>query len=79
MYVTATSPRFSRGRSIPATLAMLASARSALSGLVPRILADDPRNALTLDDLAMLATHLDRRSHLHRFFLISTTDFTSLT
>jgi hypothetical protein len=58
---------------------MLASARSALSGFVPRILADDPRDALTLHDLAVLATHLDRRSYLHRFFLISTTDFTSIT
>src|SRR5262245_3728207 len=37
-----------------------------LSGLVPRILADDPRHALTLDDLAVLTTNLDRRSYLHR-------------
>src|SRR6266849_1597841 len=66
MYVTATSPRFSRGRSTPATRAIFASARSALSGLVSGILADDPRHALTLDDLAVFAAHLDRRSYLHR-------------
>src|SRR6266571_9377123 len=66
MYVTATSPRFSRGRSTPATRAIGPSARSALSRLVPRVLADDPRHAATLDDLAVLAAHLDRRSYFHR-------------
>src|SRR5262245_17477028 len=95
MYVTATSPRFSLGRSTPATLAMFALRPSVpcssggfaaailpgggigrgakppseglpLSGLVPRILADDPRHALTLDDLAVLTTNFDRRSYLHR-------------
>src|SRR5207245_6877217 len=93
MYVTATSPRFSRGRSTPATRAMCPLRSSferrlcrrnpslgrfgkgakppseglSLSGLVSRILADDPRHALTLDDLAVFAAHLDRRSYLHRF------------
>src|SRR6516165_3080566 len=93
MYVTATSPRFSLGRSTPATLAMCLlrlserrlcrrnpdpggrhrKGREApserllpLSSLVPRILADDPRHALTLDDLAVLTANLDRRSYLHR-------------
>src|SRR5881628_2468338 len=71
MYVTATSPRFSRGRSTPATRAIGPSARSALSRLVPRVLADDPRHALTLDDLAMLAAHLDRRPYFHRSFVLA--------
>jgi len=34
--------------------------------LVPRILADDPHDAAPLDDLAVLAAHLDRWSDLHR-------------
>src|SRR2546428_7276970 len=94
MYVTATSPRFSRGRSTPATRAMCSLRSSferrlcrrnpslgggfgrgakppseglSLSGLVSRILTDDPRHALTLDDLAVFAAHFDRRSYLHRF------------
>src|SRR3989454_2576391 len=33
--------------------------------LVPRILADDPHDPAPLDDLAVLAAHLDRRSHFH--------------
>src|SRR6267378_3339193 len=66
MYVTATSPRFSRGRSTPATRAIDASVPSALSRLVPRVLADDPRHAATLHDLAVLAANLDRRPHFHR-------------
>src|SRR5499426_171153 len=37
-----------------------------LSSFVARILADDPRHALTLDDLAVLTAHLDRWSYLHR-------------
>src|SRR5882724_4804182 len=71
MYVTATSPRFSRGRSTPATRAIVASARSALSRLVPRVLADDPRHAATLDDLAVFAAHLDRRSYFHRSLVLT--------
>src|SRR5215813_1020158 len=78
MYVIAISPRFSLGRSTPATLAirflrlplyMLASngdpSPLPLSLLVPRVLADHPRDALPLDDLAVLAAHLDRRSDFH--------------
>src|SRR5437016_2562330 len=34
--------------------------------LVPRILADDPHDPAPLDDLAVLAAHLDRRSDFHR-------------
>src|SRR5947199_749068 len=95
MYVTATSPRFSRGKSTPATLAIdflrslfrpsggLAAPIHpggrhrkggeaplrvlSLACLVARVLADDPRHALTLDDLAVLTAHLDRRPYLHRF------------
>src|SRR5438067_1151946 len=37
----------------------------ALPLLVPRVLAYDPHHALALDDLAVLAARLDRRSHLH--------------
>src|SRR2546426_5945494 len=66
MYVTATSPRFSRGRSTPATRAIGISVPSALSCLVPRVFADDPRHAATLHDLAMLAANLDRRPNFHR-------------
>src|SRR5438093_247846 len=33
--------------------------------LVPRVLADDPRDALSLDDLAVLTSRLDRRPNLH--------------
>src|SRR5712664_3018961 len=99
MYVTATSPRFSLGRSTPATRAMSSSpslpcssagfARAippggryrkggeaprrglSLSGLVPRVLADDARHAPPLDDLAVLAPHFDRRPHLHRLDVLS--------
>src|SRR6267142_2490490 len=93
MYVTATSPRFSLGKSTPATLAISRlrlferrlcrrnldlgggigrgakppSEQSSLACLVSRILADDPRHALTLDDFAVFTAHLDRRSYLHRF------------
>src|SRR5687768_4029672 len=69
MYVIATSPRLSRGRSIPATRAMAASVLS-LPLLVPRVLADDPRHALTLDDLAVLAARLHRWPHLHAALLL---------
>src|SRR6266542_1677779 len=122
MYVSATSPRFSRGRSTPATLAICpprSYARLRPSGsftippriplhwpserrlrrrrrnppggrywkggeaplrglplplLVTRVLADDPRHALALDDLAVLAPGLDRRFDLHVTPLSSSTD-----
>src|SRR5215470_2388441 len=92
MYVTAISPRFSLGRSTPATraISLLALVRARalpaqfcsggrhrrgprrpppnslpLSLLVPRVLADDPRDPLPLDDLAVLAAYLDRRPNFH--------------
>src|SRR2546427_287796 len=71
MYVPAPPPRFPGGRSTPATRAIRPSARSALSRLVPRVLADDPRHAATLDDLAVLAAHLDRRPYFHRSFVLA--------
>src|SRR5712692_8879570 len=98
MYVTATSPRFSLGRSTPATRAMSRLRlspferrlcrrnppgggfgggrrgplrRLSLSGLVPRVLADDARHAPPLDDLAVLAARLHRRPHLHRLDVLS--------
>src|SRR5712692_2394615 len=100
MYVTATSPRSSLGRSTPATRAMSRLRlrlspferrlcrrnppgggfgggrrgplrRLSLSGLVPRVLADDARHAPPLDDLAVLAPHLHRRPHLHRLDVLS--------
>jgi hypothetical protein len=37
----------------------------ALPLLVPWVLADDPRDALSLDDLAVLTSRLDRRPNLH--------------
>src|SRR5437016_11815558 len=37
-----------------------------LSRLVPGVVADDARQAPALDDLAVLAPRLDRRSDLHR-------------
>src|SRR5262245_45622189 len=86
MYVIAISPRFSLGRSTPATRAIRCPLRSficspqtvgpqphdvlrlalPLTLLVPRVLADHACDALPLDDLAVLAAHLDRRSDLHR-------------
>src|SRR2546425_174532 len=60
------APPSPRASPPPATRAIVPSARSALSRLVPRVLADDPRHAATLDDLAVLAAHLDRRSYFHR-------------
>src|ERR671918_2746326 len=84
MYVRATSPRFSLGKSTPATLAIVDSpvlfpgpaspaqlprgGASSLPLLVPRVLADDPRHALAANDLAVLAPHLHRRLHLHGAF-----------
>src|SRR5262245_3056761 len=91
MYVTATSPRFSRGRSTPATLAIVRLRSSferrlcrrnpswgrhrrgpsrppptlSLTLLVPRVFADDAGDALPLDDLAVLAPRLHRRSNFH--------------
>src|SRR5207302_6569478 len=38
--------------------------------LVPRILANDPHDAAPLDDLAVLAAHLDRRSDFHASLLL---------
>src|SRR3989338_11239587 len=65
MYVTATSPRFSRGKPPPATRAIPCLRFSALPRFVPRVLADDANHALALDDLAVLAAHLDRGSDFH--------------
>src|SRR5262245_38680904 len=102
MYVSAISPRFSRGKSTPATRAICLSAflvrapaspalscpgggfgggrrgpseekpppTLPLTLLVPRVLADDARHAAPLDDLAVLAAHLHRRSHLHPIVLV---------
>src|SRR5437016_5313510 len=64
MYCSATSPRFSLGRSIPATRAIW-SLPLALTLLVPRVLADDSDHAVSPHDLAMLTARLDARSHFH--------------
>src|SRR5262245_12481498 len=64
MYVRATSPRLSRGKSTPAMRAMSVP-RSALTLLVARVRADDPHDTLSADHLALLAPRLDRRSNLH--------------
>src|SRR5262245_9506753 len=69
MYVKATSPRLSRGRSTPATRAIPWSSPrgpSALALLVARVRADDPHDALAPDHLALLTSRPDRRPHLHR-------------
>src|SRR5690349_6515492 len=73
MYWSEISMRFSRGRSTPAIRAILGvllvpSERgdSALALLVARVGgADDPHDALALDDLALVANLLDRSADLH--------------
>src|SRR5262249_62181567 len=68
MYVKATSPRLSRGRSTPATRAIRLSPprlASALALLVAHVHADDSHDALASDDLALLASRPDRRPYLH--------------
>src|SRR5437899_425730 len=78
MYVIATSPRFSLGRSTPATLAIVAlrsferglcprAGVLSLPGLVPRVLADHACHPAAPDDLTVLASRFDRRPHLHCF------------
>src|ERR1043166_1791996 len=61
MYVSATSTRFSRGRSTPAIRAILALPLLVLG--VP--LADDPDDALPADHLAVLADRFDAGAHFH--------------
>jgi hypothetical protein len=63
MYWTATTPRFSRGRSTPAMRAI--SDSSALPLLVTGILADHPHGPVPAHDLAVLTPHLHRRLHFH--------------
>src|SRR5215468_6681739 len=68
MYVKATSPRLSRGRSTPATRAIRLSPprlASALALLVTHVHADDSHDTLAPDDLALLASRPDRRSYFH--------------
>src|SRR5262245_20290495 len=72
MYVSATSMRFSVGRSMPAMRAT-ESLLSALTLLVPRIAAADHTNhALATHHLAVLADLLHGRSNLHDRFSLFT-------
>src|SRR5262245_11563034 len=69
MYVKATSPRLSRGRSTPAKRAICLSSpcrASALALLVARVRADDAHDTLAPDHLALLTSRPDRRPYLHR-------------
>src|SRR5438093_452946 len=66
MYVSATSIRFSAGRSTPAIRATRFLLALLLALLVPRIAgADHADHALATHDLAVLADLLDRCTHLH--------------
>jgi hypothetical protein len=56
--------------STPAIRATLVFFSSALTLLVPRVVADDDYAAVTPDDLALLADPLDARSDLHASFLV---------
>src|SRR5947208_10013802 len=68
MYVSATSMRFSIGRSMPAMRATVVLL-SALALLVPRVAAADHTNdALATHHLAVLADLLHGRSNLHDVF-----------
>src|SRR5579872_713223 len=65
IYVRAISMRFSRGRSMPAILAIVLSLRL----LVLRVLADHTRATRPLDDLAFVTDLLDRWSDFHHLYL----------
>src|SRR3954465_14724618 len=61
MYVSAMSTCLLRGRSTPAIRAMLS-----LPLFVFRVLADHPHHAFAVDDLALIANLLYRRSDFHK-------------
>jgi hypothetical protein len=56
--------------STPAIRATLLFFSSALTLLVPRVVADDDHPAMAPDDLAFLTDPLDARSDLHVSFLV---------
>src|SRR5262245_30486724 len=63
MYVSATSMRLLRGRSTPASRAIVYSLTLPL--LMPRVLADHADDSPPLDHLALVANLFDRRAHFH--------------